>query len=96
MTGALKSSCQPAPSPQSSCSGYESCSRHCCYSARVDECCDGVDHRLERRVSFVCAHGNSLELCEYAEEVFDAVAAFAELWVDLQGNSAPRVLRYAG
>jgi hypothetical protein len=43
-------------------------------------------------IGFVCAHGDSFELLELAEEVIDQVAPFVEVGIERQGRSAPWML----
>ena len=52
-----------------------------------------MDHGGEAAVGFAGAHGDTLELFELAEEVFDEVAPLVELAVERQGWNAPWVLR---
>ena len=58
----------------------------------VDHGSGCVDHRLERGAGLVGAQGDALELFEFAEEIFDQVAAFVKLQVDGQGVRTSRVL----
>src|SRR4029077_3860742 len=44
-------------------------------------------------IGFVGAQGDTLELLEFAEEVFDQVAPFVHLGVDLERGGAARMLR---
>ena len=52
-----------------------------------------MDDGGEALVGFVGAHGNALELFEFAEEVLDQMAPFVLLGVDGKGNRASRMLR---
>ena len=42
-----------------------------------------MDHGGEAVIGLVAAHGDSLELSELAQEVFDQVTSFVDLGVDL-------------
>ncbi len=52
-----------------------------------------MDHGLKALVGFVCAHGDTLELLELAEEVLDQMTPFVHLGVDLERRGAARMLR---
>ena len=52
-----------------------------------------MDDGGEALIGFVGAHGDALELLEFAEEVFDQVAPFVHLGVDRQRHGATRMLR---
>src|SRR3984893_2178669 len=52
-----------------------------------------MDHRLEALIGFVGAHGDTLELLEFAEEVLDQMTPFVDLGVDLQWGGAAGMLR---
>jgi hypothetical protein len=43
-----------------------------------------LDHGLEALIGFACAHGDALELFEFAEEIFDQVAPLVDLQVDIE------------
>jgi peptidoglycan-N-acetylglucosamine deacetylase len=47
----------------------------------------------ETLIGFVCAHGDTFEFLELAEEVFDQVAPLVDFRVDRQRRSAPWMLR---
>ena len=59
----------------------------------MDDGSGGVDHGFVAWVGFVAAHGDALELLEFAEEVFDEVSPLVHLLVDLERVSALRALR---
>jgi hypothetical protein len=52
-----------------------------------------VDHRGEVSVGFLTSHGDSFELFDFGEEVFDEMAPLVHDFVDLPRLSAPRSLR---
>src|SRR4249919_1754064 len=52
-----------------------------------------MDHGLEALVGFVGAQGDTLELLELAEEVFDQMTPFVHLGVDFERGGAARMLR---
>jgi hypothetical protein len=56
--------------------------------------CSGceVDHGGEASVGLVASHGDALELLEFAEEVFDEMAPFVDVGVDLKRLAASRML----
>ena len=58
--------------------------RGCGDSSRIDDGCGEVDHCIEALVCFACSHGDALELFEFTEEVFDQMAPFIHLGVDLE------------
>ena len=49
---------------------------------------------MEALIGFACAHGDALELFEFAEEVFDEMSPLVHLEVDIDGSFPPRPLRY--
>jgi hypothetical protein len=52
-----------------------------------------MDHGSKACVGFVAAHGDTLELFEFTEEILDEMARFIDLWVDGDRISALRTLR---
>ena len=59
----------------------------------MDDSGGKVDHRFETCVGFVAAHGNALELFDFAEEVFDQMPPFVDFQIDIERVFAPRALR---
>jgi len=59
---------------------------------KIDDGGDEMDHGAEAVVGFVGAHRDAFEFLEFAEEVFDQVAPFVNLQVDLEGRHALRTL----
>lgn len=53
-----------------------------------------MDDCFEALISLVRAHGDAVEFFEFPEEVFDQVAPFTHLFVDLEGPGSARMLRY--
>jgi hypothetical protein len=47
-----------------------------------------VDHGLEALIDFACAHGDALELFEFAEKVLDQMSPFVHLIVDSEWAEA--------
>src|SRR5580704_1220127 len=62
--------------------------RVCGDSSRVDDGSGEIDHGFEALVGFVGAHGDAFEFLELAEEVFDEMAPFVHLGVDLERHGA--------
>lgn len=52
-----------------------------------------VDHRFEAAVCLVASHCHPLEFLQLAEEIFDQVAPFIDVLVDIEGLGPPLVLR---
>lgn len=53
-----------------------------------------MDQGVEALIGFASAHGDALELFEFAKEVFDQVSPFVHLQVDVDGADPLRPLRY--
>ena len=51
-----------------------------------------MDHRCEALIGFVAAHGDALELFEFAEEILDQMTPFVHFQVDLERLASPRML----
>jgi hypothetical protein len=58
----------------------------------VDDGGDEIDHGGKALVGLVTAHGDTLELLEFAEEVFDEVAPLVEVGVDIERLAAAGML----
>ena len=67
--------------------------RGCGDSSRVDDGCCEIDHGGKALVGFAGAHGYAFELFEFAEEVFDEMAPFVHLGIDLELLGAAGMLR---
>lgn len=52
-----------------------------------------VNHRLEAAVCLVATHCYAFEFLELAEEIFDQVTPFVNVFVDVERLSAPLMLR---
>ena len=52
-----------------------------------------MDHSAEACVGFIAAHGDALELLEFAEEILDQMPPFVNLFVDDEWRLALRPLR---
>jgi len=52
-----------------------------------------MDHGGEAVIGFVAAQGYSLKVLEFAEEILDQMPPFVDLFVNLKGFCASRMLR---
>jgi hypothetical protein len=52
-----------------------------------------MNHGLETSVGFVAAHGDALELFDFAEEILHQMPPFVHLQVNIERFRAPRMLR---
>lgn len=59
----------------------------------MDDCSSEIDHGLETGVCLVTSHCYAFEFLQLAEEVFDQVAPFVEVLVDIERLCTPLMLR---